>query len=773
MEEAELPKPGSDIPEGLAEVNQEESTQLFPEDTDKNATMLEGDLADHQNLASKLSVENKMATEEISTGVYEMEASRMKDELHSLKRELDNAKSEIAVSAYLQESLVQSERENNSYREEIATLQALLVEASQGSVQEGEVMNLRRKAKALESENHDLKIQLRIAEGQRTLNKGGNVMDRESLLGSAVVLSDKTKTMVRKMKSSVVQSVNLSGGLTPEEELKRAQDDTSALKSIVEPLEEQIVALKGKLRETDSLLQEYEKRQARSLLEMQCVGSWLNGEDKSVLEQRLKDEVGDGYSEDEGQLYHTILAARIGMLTQEVEMLKADRDGALGLLDTERKEVKDLRASLSNSNTALLVERSAFNDQITKILQCVKDEDQIQEIRKISSDAENARKCNLDKSNKSPATRVVSMEEWERVQTMLDTLFSSNGSQLEAKGPEASSEELERSKLELKLIQKERDELMKEKEQLAREKEHLSGNCEKYKNDLLKEAAFRKEIEGVWNSKGEAYEVQVQELQARLNDGSAAQASLSALFRGLQEAVKRDLKLLTRDREKIVAELQRLQAENENLVGKHSALSSTMANEAINLPTSLEEMQLLLLTYREDLITAKIAKERAEEKLETEIGFMRSQLNIEHQNRTSLEQQFKADRQALQDRMRLLEPSAAELEVEKQKRRNMEERVEEIKNKHQQAQTELRKQLECARQAAQTAEAQVNQMRVKQLSLQTDLDNSVAVQNDFVRLSQSLQVELEKIRKKRQRSDGSMPMMYPIVILAKLDYPGK
>ena len=34
----------------------------------------------------------------------------------------------------------------------------------------------------------------------------------------------------------------------------------------------------------------------------------------------------------------------------------------------------------------------------------------------------------------------------------------------------------------------------------------------------------------------------------------------------------------------------------------------------------------------------------------------------------------------------------------------------------------------------------------KVLSLQMDLDNSVAVQNDFVRLSQSLQVELEKIR---------------------------
>ena len=38
-------------------------------------------------------------------------------------------------------------------------------------------------------------------------------------------------------------------------------------------LEEQIVALKGKLRETDGLLQEYERRQAVSLLEMEAVAS--------------------------------------------------------------------------------------------------------------------------------------------------------------------------------------------------------------------------------------------------------------------------------------------------------------------------------------------------------------------------------------------------------------------------------------------------------------------------------------------------------------------
>ena len=42
--------------------------------------------------------------------------------------------------------------------------------------------------------------------------------------------------------------------------------------------------------------------------------------------------------------------------------------------------------------------------------------------------------------------------------------------------------------------------------------------------------------------------------------------------------------------------------------------------------------------------------------------------------------------------------------------------------------------------------AEVVHLRNKVTSLQVDLDNNVAVQNDFVRLSQSLQVELEKIR---------------------------
>ena len=48
--------------------------------------------------------------------------------------------------------------------------------------------------------------------------------------------------------------------------MKRAYEDTELLKSIVVPLEEQIQALKDKLRQTDALLREHESRQVFLLI---------------------------------------------------------------------------------------------------------------------------------------------------------------------------------------------------------------------------------------------------------------------------------------------------------------------------------------------------------------------------------------------------------------------------------------------------------------------------------------------------------------------------
>ena len=105
--------------------------------------------------------------------------------------------------------------------------------------------------------------------------------------------------------------------VTPDEEkdlddsMAKASQDAEVLKSIILPLEEQIVALKGELRETDSLMQEYERKQVEGLLAMDAVAEWLNGKNKEEVEKKLIEEVGDGYSEESGVFYHAMLNKHI------------------------------------------------------------------------------------------------------------------------------------------------------------------------------------------------------------------------------------------------------------------------------------------------------------------------------------------------------------------------------------------------------------------------------------------------------------------------------
>ena len=63
-----------------------------------------------------------------------------------------------------------------------------------------------------------------------------------------------------------------------------------------------------------------------------------------------------------------------------------------------------------------------------------------------------------------------------------------------------------------------------------------------------------------------------------------------------------------------------------------------------------------------------------------------------------------------------------------------------------------RRELEAARAERGAMERGAAEMRNRIGNLQQELDNSVAVQTDFVRLSQSLQMELEKIRQSEKEA---------------------
>jgi Rab GTPase-binding effector protein 1 len=74
------------------------------------------------------------------------------------------------------------------------------------------------------------------------------------------------------------------------------------------------------------------------------------------------------------------------------------------------------------------------------------------------------------------------------------------------------------------------------------------------------------------------------------------------------------------------------------------------------------------------------------------------------------------------------------------------ERIASLMIKNDSTTTELKWKLEELTRANQTLEDEASSLRNKVQSLQVELDNSEVVQRDFVKLSQSLQIQLEKIR---------------------------
>ena len=333
--------------------------------------------------------------------------------------------------------------------------------------------HLKKKNYALKEENQDLKVQLNLVQSADSVGSGQQQPHGhgghgpESLLGV-------TKKLATRVKSSVqtVIPAPAPGGVSPEQELEvgmaRAREGAEALREIVMPLEEQIVALKGKLRETDGLLQEYERRQAVSLLEMEAVAAWLaasgegeagQGEARQRVEARLVAEVGEGYSGGEGELHHAMLAARIGMLVQQLDTVTWARDQAARDLEAERRRGQADRDKAERLAGVAAVTR----EQLSRVRSQLTDQ-QKEQLGALWSE-----ETQQTTASSSVGERVISPEEWAAILARLDTRTLD---QETTTHPEQDTQEAE-----LKVVSQERD--------------HLRDNCAKYQEDLKSEAAFR------------------------------------------------------------------------------------------------------------------------------------------------------------------------------------------------------------------------------------------------------------------------------------------
>jgi len=248
-------------------------------------------------------------------------------------------------------------------------------------------------------------------------------------------------------------------------------------------------------------------------------------------------------------------------------------------------------------------------------------------------------------------------------------------------------------------------------------------------------------------------EQEISTLNRKVEEADKYVKSLVQQFIQIQSELQEQLQTLTTGRQHIQHELTKLQEENDALMGKYSAHSQQMQEESINMPTGVDELHLLLLQYREEVITAKVAREHMEDTLKSEKMFLKDQVLAEQQERARIEETLNNDISNLQEQLAVLSSARSEMERQSQLRIEAEKKFTEtdtnlkaVQAKSKQLINALQGQLEEMANARTQLEEQVAMLKTKVGCLQIDLDNSEAVQRDFVKLSQSLQIQLEKIR---------------------------
>lgn len=308
-----------------------------------------------------------------------------------------------------------------------------------------------------------------------------------------------------------------------------------------------------------------------------------------------------------------------------------------------------------------------------------------------------------------------------------------------------SENETEASNIDCENCQKVIEE-MQERSKLIEETNAKLKNAEsvaeKNKEELMKEINFRKEIEEKWTEKRDELKQQISTLTVTSESMEADLKNLRQLFEETRKENKATLSSLTKEREQIRDEIHKLQLENDNLVGKYSKHSAELQSEAINLPVTVEELHELVLKNHQDLIIAKIGKESSEEKvnnLQSQNLLLKDQIDMINQEKNGLENRFVQEISYLKEENVVLEKRLkASMDIQEKCRMIEKENSIKIQELQQENYT-------LTASKDQLIEAN-NELKSRITSLQQELDNCEAVQKDFVLLSQSLQVQLERIR---------------------------
>uniref|UniRef100_T1JG88 FYVE-type domain-containing protein n=1 Tax=Strigamia maritima TaxID=126957 RepID=T1JG88_STRMM len=735
-------------------------------------------------------------------------------EINKLQKDLDENKSQLTVILVTLDNM---ETEKRKAEDELASLRQIMEETVNESVYantrfEKDIKFLTRIKEQLESENQELR-------SQTTTDKEG-------------VLSVMTKTLAKKVGSLNAHSQsnenlhdNLEYSMKKQQRLTSsngwwAQEDAEMLRSLVIPLEEEIKALKDKLRAADDQLRGYEAAQVNLFNGSTAVAELLKGKTPTEvveeLDEKLKDMSEDlkveKSSRSDLEMYVAVLQTQKLVLQDDAEKLRNEIQVSLSdfgnrktgaqrsetnmatfsvrkrlspsphrekppevlkqsietplslndvlALDGSKSEVMSLLDTSVNEDSTIMDLFSSSVDLLSRPTNLFMDDDlldstmnpplseripslteaQFKALADLTPEQE-MRKVMLQNARTRPETlttdiegkRFVSEKEWQLLQDEVKRARDKMS---------RTCDMCSNYEAQLQNVQEHEKELEKKIQQLVH-------TIEQSKHELNRELSVKKELEEKFNTMATQVQDDLDALNKQLEENENACADVQQRFRGCYDSVHEQLKLLSDTRDQVQANLNQLQAENDSLVGKHSAHAQQMQNEEIDLPSDMNEMYHLLLKMREDLIVAKVAKEQTEETLRGEIMFLKDHVKSEHQLKDNLEDTLTQEIDMLRTQVGICESIKQQFEEEHKKRSELERLIreqEELRSGLKQLINGLQKQTEDLNAAKNTLEQEVYQLKCKVQALQVELENGEAVQRDFVKLSQSLQVQLEKIR---------------------------
>uniref|UniRef100_A0A669FBD1 Rab GTPase-binding effector protein 1 n=1 Tax=Oreochromis niloticus TaxID=8128 RepID=A0A669FBD1_ORENI len=254
-------------------------------------------------------------------------------------------------------------------------------------------------------------------------------------------------------------------------------------------------------------------------------------------------------------------------------------------------------------------------------------------------------------------------------------------------------------------------------------------------NDQLERTMTEKQnLEDSVKAGNEETAAKVSGLMQRVQESETLLSTLQQAFSDAKRNTQEQMAVLLKSREQVADELSRLQRDNESLQGKHRLHLELQQQEDFQMPTTVQELQGLVLRLREDMVALRTSADHMEEKLKAEILFLKEQIQAEQCLKENLEDTLQLEIEGCKEEIG---------ETERSLESSLAEKTETLRSL-QGLRISLEHQLKELTTSA--LESQVLDEKDKAQRLQTELDVSEQVQKDFVKLSQTLQVQLERIR---------------------------